>query len=195
MKKNIYLVRHAQYDNPLNILVGRLPVNLSKDGLKEAKKLQKYFEEKNISKIYSSEVQRCKQTSEIISNKKIPINFDQRLLETFSAFQGFWEMDWTHFFKYTDSLGGEIPKDIYDRVSNFWEDVVNVDNDEKDIVICSHGDPLYLLYVYCANKDIPDTMQIYEILIDEYQPKASIRKVVINDDGAVIKPILSVSEI
>lgn len=39
--KTFYLVRHAQYDNPLNILVGRLPVVLSSEGVAEAVKISK----------------------------------------------------------------------------------------------------------------------------------------------------------
>lgn len=192
MKRTIYLVRHAQYDNPRNILVGRLPVQLSDQGVAESQKLRDFFSSKNISKIYSSEVMRCKQTSDIISAGKIPIEFDTRLLETFSAFQGYWEYDWAHFFKYTETLGGEVPEDIYKRVSDFWNDLTRNKITESDgnIIICSHGDPLYLLYVFLAKKEIPDTIQIYDVPIEDYQPKASVRPIVLQGGELDIKNIL-----
>ena len=41
--RTIYLVRHTQYDNPRHILVGRLPVTLSNEGVAEAEKLADFF--------------------------------------------------------------------------------------------------------------------------------------------------------
>lgn len=90
----LYLVRHCQYANPKGILPGRLPVELSEEGLREAVRLRLFFKDKHINKIYSSAVRRCQQTSEQISSGAIPIEYDQRLLETFSAYQGFWVEDW-----------------------------------------------------------------------------------------------------
>lgn len=195
MRKVVYLVRHAQYDNPLQILVGRLPVKLSETGKKEAEKLRTYFADKNISKIYSSAVERCKQTSQIISDNHLPIEYDKRILETHSSFQGYWELDWQHFFSYIDQLGGESPEDIYTRVADFWDTVIASDSNEENVLVCSHGDPLYLLYVYVAKKEIPDTIGIYNIPIDEYQPKASVRKIVIEDGNVSIEPILAIDAI
>ncbi|MCB9813125.1 MAG: histidine phosphatase family protein [Pseudomonadales bacterium] len=195
MKKNIYLVRHAQYDNPLQILVGRLPVRLSQAGENEARKLQNYFLTKDISKIYSSAVRRCKQTSEIISNSKIPIIYDQRLLETHSAFQGYWEMDWSLFFKNIDDLGGESPDDIYKRVVDFLKSLISDHSEDENIVICSHGDPLCLMYVYFSKKKISDNIKIYNIPTAEYQPKASIRKVSIKDSKIMINKIITVDNL
>lgn len=99
---SIYLLRHCAYSNPLNILPGRLPVELSQEGRENALRLKEYFADKNIKQIYSSAVKRCKQTAEIIADHNIPLTFDQRLLETFSAYQGYWESNanntWDHFF-------------------------------------------------------------------------------------------------
>ena len=61
----IYLLRHCEYVNPNNIMPGRLPVELSEEGLNQAKRLRKYFMDKDIGMIYSSAVRRCKQTAEI----------------------------------------------------------------------------------------------------------------------------------
>jgi hypothetical protein len=126
--KHIYLIRHGEYANPRNILPGRLPVPLSDKGNKQVKKLAVFFQDKDIEKIYSSAVLRCKQTSEIVSGGKIPIKFDKRLLETHSAYQGYWfkqglKLDWKHFFDNVMELGGNYMKDI---TANQIENVRNV---------------------------------------------------------------------
>ncbi len=180
--KAIYLVRHCDYSNPRNILVGRLPVELSPTGLKHAERLANYFSDKKIETIYSSAVKRCQQTSEIISNKTIPIRNDQRLLETFSAYQGYWggfnkttqELDWTKFFDHREVLGGESAHDIQARVVSFFTEILT--QPAETILICSHGDPLYLLYLHLIGKKDVSDVAIYGELPD-YQPKGSIRKI------------------
>lgn len=191
--KQIYLVRHCKYSNPRNILSGRLPVELSEEGLKQTGKLADFFSNKKIEKIYSSAVVRCKQTSEIISKGKIFIEFDKRLLETFSAYQGFWfdegkELDWSHFFSHRDKLGGESLLQIQKRMLSFFNDLVK--KKEKSIIVCSHGDPLYVLYLALANKPlIDDEASLDEIT--EYQPTASIREIKwINKGNIGILPIV-----
>lgn len=150
MPNSIYLLRHCEYDNPRNILPGRLPVTLSAEGIAQANKLSLFFSQQSVSKIYSSAVERCKQTSEIISGGTIPVLFDTRILETLSAYQGFWgenqHVGGYHFFSHVQNLGGESLSDIKRRVSAFWEESIVTSN--ENIIICSHGDPLQVLYSY-----------------------------------------------
>ncbi len=144
----IYLLRHCDYDNPRNILPGRLPLELSPVGKEQATKLSAFFVDKNIARIYSSAVERCKQTAEIISNGKIPIQFDQRILETLSAYQGFWgenkTADGYQFFSHRQELGGEGLVDLQVRIWNFWQEITK--NLTENILICTHGDPAQVLY-------------------------------------------------
>ncbi len=147
---SIYLLRHCDYANPRNILPGRLPLELSEKGNVQAQQLKHYFRDKKIGKIYSSAVLRCRQTAEIISDSVIPIIFDQRILETFSAYQGYWDENrhskgW-HAFSHKKELGGEGLVDIQKRMVDFWEEI-NKDVQEN-CIICSHGDPLQTLYAY-----------------------------------------------
>ena len=90
----IYLLRHCEYEAIPPILPGRLPVQLSLRGIERAKRLSRFFKSKNIKKLYSSAVLRCKQTAEIISDGIIPVTYDKDLLETLSAYQGYWEPNW-----------------------------------------------------------------------------------------------------
>jgi broad specificity phosphatase PhoE len=164
---SIYLLRHCEYDNPRNILPGRLPLGLSRIGIEHAKNLQRYFSDKNIKKIHASAVERTKQTATIIANDTIPIQFDQRILETFSAYQGYWDDNWHgtgfHFFTHRDELGGENMEDIQKRMADFWGEIT--EQIEENIIICSHGDPLLALYSY-----IHDIPLVSEDVQDEHIP-------------------------
>ena len=73
--QNFYLVRHAQYANPRQIMPDRLVV-LSKTGIAEAQQLARFFANKDIEMIYSSPVKCCQQTSQIIAAEQIPITYE-----------------------------------------------------------------------------------------------------------------------
>lgn len=160
----IYLVRHATYENPDDICARRLPFPLSEEGRAQALKLQRYFAPKDIAKIYSSVVERCKETAEIIADGKIEIEYDQRLLETLTAGQGRKGNNGYNYYGYRDIVGGENNQAIQDRMINFfrstnWEE-------GKNYIICSHGDPLYFLYLYL--KELPI---ISDIKLDQPIPE------------------------
>lgn len=179
----IYLVRHTKYHNPTEIIPGRLPVNLSEEGKMQAQRLTQYFENKDISKIYSSPVKRCVETSEIISNFNIPIEFDQRLAESLSAMQGASGENWREIlYSNQEQLGGESPHDIYNRVSNFWR---NVQFDQSNnYILCSHGDPLFFLYQFLTGENPWVDLSINEP--EGYQKKGSVRIVKNSRENKII---------
>lgn len=177
---SIYLLRHCEYENPRNILPGRLPLDLSESGRAKASQLTKTFADKSIGKIYSSAVERCKQTAEIVADGTIPVIFDQRLLETLSAYQGYWgenkTADGFQFFSHRQELGGEGLADIQVRMKSFWDEVTK--DLTENIIICSHGDPLQVLYSTifdlplvddnCVEENIPGWLEkgeFFEIIL------------------------------
>ena len=182
--KSVYLVRHCDYDNPMNIIPGRLPLPLSNQGKKQAEKLALYFEGKKIQKVYSSAVQRCKETAQIISQGKIPVVFDKRLLESITAYQGYSfgnkPLDWKEFHKHRDELGGESYVDIWNRAESFLHEIVQ--KDEGNIVICSHGDELFIMYLILSKKPVPDLeiLDLEDVLDSkDYQPRSSVRELIV----------------
>jgi len=156
MTNSIYLLRHCDYDNSRNIIPGRLPILLSSKGIEQANNLKKYFSDKSITKIYTSAVERCKQTAEILSGGSIPIVLDKRILETFSAYQGYWgenlQANGFHFFSHIQELGGESLADIQKRMADFWDEIFPEEN--GNVIICSHGDPLQVLYSYIHSQPL-----------------------------------------
>jgi len=66
----IWFVRHAQAENPHDIIYGRLPgFGLSKLGKKQAERLASFFSRYPIKVIFSSPQLRCLETAKIISKK------------------------------------------------------------------------------------------------------------------------------
>jgi len=168
----VYLVRHAEYENPQKIIPGRLPVPLSENGIKQAEMLFKFFKDRNISQIFSSPVRRCKQTSEMISKNNTPIEFDIRLSEVLSAMQGSKEENWRELlYNSTDKIGGETQTDVYNRLADFW--MTTKFEIDKNYLICSHGDPLYFLFQFLKKGQLSNDLSVNEPT--GYQQKASVR--------------------
>jgi broad specificity phosphatase PhoE len=64
----VYLVRHCDVRNPDGVLYGHLPdFGLSHRGLAQAHALSKFFEDKPIRRVYTSPLERARQTAEIIA--------------------------------------------------------------------------------------------------------------------------------
>lgn len=167
-------MRHCQYDNPSSVIPGRLPVSLSQAGRVEAERLRDYLADCAIDHIYSSAVKRCKQTATIVAGGRVPLSYDPRLLEGLSAYQGYrWDADnepWMHYYAHQAELGGESVGDIQSRMVDFWSTLAG---DERNLVICSHGDPLYLLYAYLVDKPVePDITRVSGI--EQYIPKGGL---------------------
>ena len=172
----IYLVRHGAYENPDDIQAGRLPLSLSPEGIRQAEKLHDYFKNKEVEMVYSSPVLRCKQTAESIAGKKIRVIFDLRLAETFSAYQGWKTHDPKLLFGHRKELGGESFEDLKSRMMSFFNEVTA--KSIKNNIICSHGDPLWCLYLGLLGR--PLTNEITEPGENgnpEYLKKGAIRPI------------------
>ncbi len=192
---NIYLVRHADYNKNYGFLKGRLPVKLSEIGIMQAEKLRDYFRGLEIDAIYSSAVMRCKQTSEIIANDTHTIQFDQRLLEALVPYQGYMDGTWaTDAYTHQQELGGETIQDVHDRIVNFYKDLI--EKDLNNVIVCSHGDPLFFLYVHLLKGELSDDYNALREKYTDYQSKASIRLIKTeNKNVKEIKIILKQEEL
>lgn len=157
---SIFLLRHCAYDNPLSIMPGRLPVELSLEGKQHARRLGEYFATQSIVHIYTSAILRCTQTAHVIADNRIPITTDKRLLETFSAYQGYWgentHVTGFHFYSHRAELGGESFRDLYTRMADFWN--ATIPHLKENIIICSHGDPIMALFAHIHHQSVPETL-------------------------------------
>ena len=86
----IYLLRHGDYENPLNIFHGRLPgFPLSTLGLEQARRLGESMADLPITAVYASPLTRTYQTAQAIANiHHLPVQTDDRLMDLVTPLQG-----------------------------------------------------------------------------------------------------------
>ena len=82
--RHIIFLRHGQaINNTKRLLAGRTPgVPLTEVGLDQAERIGKFLKPFNISAIYSSPIERAKNTAEIVAkHNSLEIKTDERLIE------------------------------------------------------------------------------------------------------------------
>ncbi|MDH3278076.1 MAG: histidine phosphatase family protein [Nitrosopumilus sp.] len=153
---SIIFLRHGQAkNNTERILAGRTPgIPLTEKGIDQAKKAAKFLEDMNISAIYSSPIQRAKNTAEIVGkHNSIDVKIDDRLIELdMGKFTGvpYDEIFSSHgnvFMKfYKGELeiahnGVETFADVKKRVLGIVDHVIENHPDEN-VVLVTHMDPI-----------------------------------------------------
>lgn len=152
METKIYFVRHGKVNNPHNILYGKLPrIKLSETGKEQIKESGNYLKDKKITKIFSSNLLRAKQSAEILSsilNCK-DISRTNLITEISSYLEGkTFESgkisNFDHYFSPLRKPGDESMEKIRDRMIKF---IYKVDKQyrNKSVAVVSHGDPLMIL--------------------------------------------------
>lgn len=162
---NIFLVRHAEYDNPKQIFPYHLPVTLSKEGRQRAQRVGLWLKEQGFPGIliHSSPIVRTLQTAEIIAaatNSHVYVNED--LIEVrWSKLQGKLmpeNNDWS--MCYVPGVQEE-PESMLARMLRVYQERLAAN---QDCILVGHGDPLTLLYYHLIGKTPPrrlDTGGLY----------------------------------
>ena len=153
---SIIFLRHGQAKNNVErILAGRTPgVPLTEKGIDQAKKAAEFLEHMKISAIYSSPIERAKETAEIVGkHNSLDVRIDERLIELdMGKFTGmpYNEIFSSHgnvFLKfYQGDLeiahnGVETFSEVKKRVLNIVENVLKNHYDEN-VVLVTHMDPI-----------------------------------------------------
>jgi probable phosphoglycerate mutase len=153
---SIIFLRHGQAkNNTERVLAGRTPgIPLTEKGIDQAEKAAEFLEEMNISAIYSSPIERAKDTAEIVGkHNSIDVRIDDRLIELdMGKFTGvpYDEIFSSHgnvFMKfYKGELeiahnGVETFADVKKRVLGMVDHVIENHPDEN-VVLVTHMDPI-----------------------------------------------------
>lgn len=169
MNTVIYLVRHAEVDNPHNIEYMRLPgFGLSDWGRSQAEQLREFFESMGIDKIYSSPLDRTKETAKIIASGKIRVEYSNNFIEAnFRKWEGIRrskrpksEIDgyYRDPVKYSAILGESLV-DIQKRVLEKLFVVIE-QNKGKKIIVVTHASPLIVAMLYFMRRPLSDFSKI-----------------------------------
>lgn len=153
---SIIFLRHGQAkNNTERILAGRTPgIPLTEKGHDQAIKAGKFLEDMNISAIYSSPIERAKNTAEIVAeHTSVDVRIDDRLIELdMGKFTGmpYDEIFSSHgnvFMKfYRGELeiahnGVETFADVKKRVLGIVDHVID-NHPNENVVLVTHMDPI-----------------------------------------------------
>jgi len=153
MGKQIYLIRHGKIEwNQEKAYIGQIELSLSKEGIEQAEKLQKYFSKTPLDKAYTSPLKRCQDTLDIIlAGRTIP----KTIVGAFKEINmGDWEGKPFSEIKRTDSdayekRGAEIDRftppngesflDLQQRVMPAFNKIIQEEAAENIIILGHSG--------------------------------------------------------
>ena len=153
---SIIFLRHGQAkNNTERILAGRTPgIPLTEKGLDQAQKAANFLKDMNISAIYSSPIERAKNTAEIVAqHNSVDVRIDERLIEldmgkfTGMPYDQIFSSHGNVFMKfYKGELeiahnGVETFADVKKRVLSIVDHVIENHPDEN-VVLVTHMDPI-----------------------------------------------------
>ena len=154
----LYLIRHGLSEwNQLRKIQGQTNTNLTKHGIDQAKMLANMLIDENIDIIYTSDLNRAKDTAKTIAEKiNKPLIQSEFLREikfgiweglTMFEIQDKYKDEYLIWNKDPDKLileGAETLEVVKDRVLN-WINPIILENKGKNIAIVSHGTTLKVL--------------------------------------------------
>ncbi|WP_419725073.1 histidine phosphatase family protein [Terrisporobacter petrolearius] len=164
---NIYLVRHGElyWEDNIKKCIGITDINLNEKGFKRAELVGLYLKDKNISKIYTSSLNRCKKSAEIISSiLNVPYHVDNQLVE---INMGIWEnksFDYikVKYQKQYENRGkklstfrikdGETFEECYERSNNEFRKLCEENYDNNIAILCHSG---VIKSIICSIEKIP----------------------------------------
>ena len=86
----VHLLRHGEVENPKGVIYGRIPgFGLSEDGRMMAKAAADYLAERDVVAIFTSPLERAKETAEPLAERfSLEPVVDERLIEPWNHFEG-----------------------------------------------------------------------------------------------------------
>jgi broad specificity phosphatase PhoE len=193
-------IRHGKCPHIGNFIAGRMSgIHLNIEGITEVEHLSEYLKNIEISKVYSSPLERARETAEIICTKKnIEFEVSEALNEVdYGAWSGktFGELStiplWHEFNKNKSLIRipeGEMLVEIESRVSVFVEKIRK--NNLGIVALVSHGDPIKCLIAHFAGISLDligrieiNTASVSVLMLDDFDAHI----VCINHTGDRIK--------
>lgn len=141
----LYVVRHGQTDwNVAHKVQGLTDIPLNENGIKQANELKEELKGIKFAKIFTSPLQRAKETAQIISNEDNNVRIDCRLIERcMGSYEGHdpksfdSNLIWNYAIN-TDIDNIEQIVKLMDRVNKFLDEYKDLYS-KNDVLIVTHG--------------------------------------------------------
>jgi broad specificity phosphatase PhoE len=189
-----HLVRHGEHVLVGRVLAGRTPgVGLSERGRVEIAAVAERLADENIAALYSSPLQRTRETAEILSARlNLPVGYRDDVIELdFGEWTGLtfdqvraderWEL-WRSCRSIAAVPGGESMRQVQDRAVGALLDLHQAHRDET-VAIVSHGDVIRAAVLFALGMPL-DAYSRLEIAL------ASVSTIRIDDAGIRV-PVLN----
>ena len=162
----IFFVRHGKDDGSYR--GGWSSIPLTEEGKTQVKKLAEFLNTQkdcyNIEKIISSDLERARQTTNIINEKlNVNVEFTKRLREMNNGkIAGMLNEDVEKIYPglYYNTLrmderypGGESPIEFHDRIIKDFKDIVKENKNHNNIMIVTHSGVINIIYRYINNME------------------------------------------
>lgn len=162
----IFLVRHGKDDG--NYRGGWSSMPLTEEGINQVKKLAEFLNTQkdyyNVEKIISSDLERARQTTNIINEKlNVNVEFTERLREMNNGkIAGMLNKNVEKIYPglYYNTLrmderypGGESPIEFHDRIIKDFKDIVKENKNHNNIMIVTHSGVINIIYRYINNME------------------------------------------
>jgi len=143
------------------------PVSLTKKGQTQIKEIAKYLKDKKIDLIFSSDIFRTRQTAGIIAKElNLQVKQDLRLRDiNWGIYQGKTTKEAWAYYKHNMEEkfkkappDGESWNELKERMIDFIKEIEKKYN-QKNILIVSHGDPLWLLDTWAHGLDDKEALK------------------------------------
>lgn len=151
---DIYVIRHGETDNNVeNKINGHNDIKLNDNGIKQAALARDELKKIKIDLIICSPLQRTIETANIININNIPMIMDKSIIErdagklTNKSLEFINEDDWWNINPIGDYQDAEKPKSVYDRVSNFLEQLKQK-YPNKTVLLVTHGGVCKVIKAY-----------------------------------------------
>lgn len=163
--KTIIMVRHGQSEtNVRKVFTGQIDAPLTDLGREQARRMAAYLDQYKVDKIYASSLSRAAETAEAIAQRQnCAIEKQNELMEINS---GLWQgltfeeiaekypqtyAAWRSDIGNAAPDGGETCKQLYDRVTVFFKEVLEAP--EETICLVCHATPIRMMesYIRCGS--------------------------------------------
>jgi isoleucyl-tRNA synthetase len=174
LKNKYFILRHGesthQTERPNLVYYwpeDKPPASLTRVGRGQIEEKVKQLKDKKIDLIFSSDVLRTRQTANIVAQELgLKVQYDKRLRDIdWGVFQGKTAKEAWGFFGHNMEERFEKPPpegeswlDVKRRMTSFIEDI-DKKYSKKNILIISHGDPLWLLDSWARGLDNKEALK------------------------------------
>ncbi|WP_271764647.1 alpha-ribazole phosphatase [Aquimarina algiphila] len=160
----IYLVRHTTPNIEKGICYGQSDIGITDSFPSEVKKIHQKIPISEVSKVYSSPLQRCRLLAETfkkeitIDNRLKELNFGDWELKLWDSIHSKVLDPWMNDFVNVTVPNGESYIMLQKRVVEFFNSL-DTTSDAKNIIV-SHAGPIRALLAYLRNIELKDSFDI-----------------------------------